>query len=125
MLKAAGHTVFIQKNAGEGSGIPDGDYQRAGAELLESIEDIYERAEMIVKVKEPLPAEYDLIRENQIHHIYSIMQTGQAKHGMQTMNQALIDLYNRRIISQENALGHSLYTEELSNNIQKTGARMI
>lgn len=69
-LTAAGHDVLIQKGAGDGSGIPDSDYQRAGAELLESIEDVYDRAEMIVKVKEPLPAEYGLIKENQILFTY-------------------------------------------------------
>ena len=70
MLSAAGHDVYIQKSAGEDSGILDKDYQKAGAKLVDTIEEIYERADMVVKVKEPLPVEYGLIRENQILFTY-------------------------------------------------------
>ncbi|MGQ0506325.1 MAG: alanine dehydrogenase, partial [Myxococcaceae bacterium] len=52
-LVGAGHKVFIEKGAGEGSGIPDAEYQRVGAELVKSANDLWKRAEMIVKVKEP------------------------------------------------------------------------
>jgi twitching motility protein PilT len=73
----------------------------------------------------PNSAVRNQIRENHIHHIYSIMQAGQAKHGMQTMNQALFNLYQKRIISKGNALGRSTYPEELANMIQNTQVRMI
>lgn len=70
MLVANGHRVLIEKNAGLGSGFSDDDYVSAGAEVVERPEEIYAQAEMIVKVKEPLPSEYDLIRENQIVFTY-------------------------------------------------------
>jgi len=65
-----GHEVFIQEGAGEGSGFPDEDYKEAGAVLLPSIEAVYAMAEMIVKVKEPIPQEYPLIKRNQIIFTY-------------------------------------------------------
>ncbi|MCY4320834.1 MAG: alanine dehydrogenase [Bdellovibrionaceae bacterium] len=65
-LVNSGHKLFIQKSAGEEIGIFDSDYKKAGAILLDSIEEIYYQSEMIVKVKEPLALEYDLLKENQI-----------------------------------------------------------
>ena len=65
-LVDAGHKVLIEKKAGEGSGILDEDFIRAGAEMRESNKDIWEEAEMIMKVKEPLPQEYDLMHGGQI-----------------------------------------------------------
>lgn len=65
-LCQSGHQVWVQKQAGLGSGIKDKSYIKAGAKLTDKLEDIYSKAEMIVKVKEPLPKEYDLFRENQI-----------------------------------------------------------
>ena len=61
-----GHQVFVQKEAGVGSGISDENYLKAGAKLVDSLEEVYTHAEMIVKVKEPLPKEYSFFRENQI-----------------------------------------------------------
>lgn len=69
-LKDAGHQVLIQKGAGEGSGIPDKDYQNAGAEILSKAEDIYSQAEMIIKVKEPLAEEYKFLKKEQIIFTY-------------------------------------------------------
>lgn len=65
-----GHKVFVQKGAGLGCLITDEDYIQAGAELLETAKEIYDAAEMIVKVKEPLPDEYGLLKENQILYTY-------------------------------------------------------
>lgn len=65
-----GHEVFVQKDAGLGSMITNEDYTKAGAKLLETAEEIYGQTEMIVKVKEPLPAEYNLMTENQILYTY-------------------------------------------------------
>ncbi len=64
------HSVFVQKSAGEGSGFSDEEYQLAGAEILETIEEVYSVAEMICKVKEPIKEEYDLIKENQLVFTY-------------------------------------------------------
>jgi alanine dehydrogenase len=69
-LTQAGHKVLIQRNAGIGAGISDDDYRKAGATILEGAKEIYDKADMIVKVKEPLPEEYPLLRENQILYTY-------------------------------------------------------
>jgi alanine dehydrogenase len=69
-LVDARHRVLVEKKAGEGSGISDDDYIRVGAEVRESKKDIWDEAEMIMKVKEPLPAEYDLMHEGQIIFTY-------------------------------------------------------
>lgn len=65
-----GHTVYVQHCAGEGSGFPDGEYELAGAKILPSIEATYEIAEMIMKVKEPIESEYQLIKEDQLLFTY-------------------------------------------------------
>ena len=65
-----GHKVFVQSTAGLGSGITDDDYIHAGATMLPDIKSVYEKAEMIIKVKEPIAEEYDLIRENQLIFTY-------------------------------------------------------
>lgn len=69
-LVAEGHKLFVQKDAGLGSMISNEDYVRAGAKILDTAEEIYSTAEMIVKVKEPLPPEYGLMKENQILYTY-------------------------------------------------------
>ncbi|MFW5736069.1 MAG: alanine dehydrogenase [Halanaerobium sp.] len=70
VLKKAGHQVLIEKNAGLGSGITDSDYKKAGAEIVFDKKELSRRAEMIIKVKEPLKKEYDLFREGQILFTY-------------------------------------------------------
>jgi alanine dehydrogenase len=69
-LKRRGHSVVVQKNAGHGAGYPDQDYVKAGAEIVDSAEEVFKRADMIVKVKEPLPAEFPLLRKGQILFTY-------------------------------------------------------
>jgi alanine dehydrogenase len=69
-LKDAGHRVLIEKGAGLGSGITDTQYVAMGAELATSAEEVYAKAEMILKVKEPLPQEYALLRKDQILFTY-------------------------------------------------------
>jgi alanine dehydrogenase len=64
------HTVYVQKSAGEGSGFFDIDYENAGAVILDSIEEIYKISEMIVKVKEPIVSEFELIKEGQLLFTY-------------------------------------------------------
>ena len=65
MLKH-GHTVLVEKGAGLGSGISDQAYERAGAKLVGNPEEIYNQANLIIKVKEPLPEEYPLLKADQI-----------------------------------------------------------
>ena len=65
-LVKKGHQVLIEKNAGVGSGISDEGYQSAGAEILTTPEEIFKKAELIVKVKEPQKEEYPLLWEGQI-----------------------------------------------------------
>ncbi len=65
-----GHTVYVQATAGEGSGFADEDYTKAGANILPTIEDVYGTAEMIIKVKEPIESEYNLIRKGQLLFTY-------------------------------------------------------
>lgn len=65
-----GHTVFIEKNAGDGSGFSDMDYIEEGAKIIDSAAEIYDKSEMIIKVKEPIEAEYNLLKEGQILFTY-------------------------------------------------------
>ena len=69
-LTRRGHSVLVEKNAGTGSGYPDQEYARAGAEIVEQAKDVFARADMIVKVKEPLAAEFPLLRRGQILFTY-------------------------------------------------------
>ncbi len=65
-----GHKIFVQTTAGLGSGFTDEEYEAIGAIILPSIEEVYKKAEMIIKVKEPQPSEYGLMREGQLIFTY-------------------------------------------------------
>lgn len=65
-----GHTVYVQHTAGKGSGFADDEYIAAGAQILPTIEAVYDIAEMIVKVKEPIEPEYKLIKKDQVVFTY-------------------------------------------------------
>jgi alanine dehydrogenase len=69
-LKHHGHTVLVEAMAGAGSGFDDQSYQSAGAEIVETSKEIYGRADMVMKVKEPIASEYPLVRKNQIIFTY-------------------------------------------------------
>lgn len=69
-FRKEGHTVYVQASAGDGSGFNDDSYRQAGAEILPDIQSVYSIAEMIVKVKEPIEVEYELIKENQLIFTY-------------------------------------------------------
>ena len=69
-LTDAGHTVFVERNAGEGSGFANELYERAGAQILETADDVWAEGDMIVKVKEPIAPEYPRMRENQLLFTY-------------------------------------------------------
>jgi alanine dehydrogenase len=69
-LTAEGHQVLIERDAGAGSSIPDVAFERAGAELVRSAEDVWERADLILKVKEPQRSEFSMMRPGQILFTY-------------------------------------------------------
>jgi alanine dehydrogenase len=69
-LVDAGHTVLIEEGAGLGSGLPEQRYKGAGAQFASSAEDVWREADMILKVKEPIAAEFDLMREGQVLFTY-------------------------------------------------------
>ncbi|MCA9033926.1 MAG: alanine dehydrogenase, partial [Planctomycetaceae bacterium] len=69
-LTLAGHTVLVEKGAGLGSGIPDEQYIEAGAQIIETHEEVFSQSELIVKVKEPLASEWSLLRKGQILFTY-------------------------------------------------------
>ena len=69
-LVVRNHKVLIQAGAGEGSGFSDQDYIDAGAEIATKAEDVWGRAELVVKVKEPIAAEYPLMRKGQVLFTY-------------------------------------------------------
>ena len=66
----AGHQVFVEAGAGLGSGFPDSEYIEAGAVILPTMEEVYATVDMLVKVKEPLPEEYPLLRKDLILYAY-------------------------------------------------------
>jgi alanine dehydrogenase len=69
-LAVAGHQVLVQRGAGLGSGFEDAEYTEAGAELVDTAAEVWAEGEMIVKVKEPVPSEYPLLRRGQILFTY-------------------------------------------------------
>ena len=69
-LVSAGHTVLVQQSAGLGAGVSDEGYIKVGAKMVASAAEVYGQADMIVKVKEPLPSEYGLIRKGQLLFTY-------------------------------------------------------
>ncbi|NTW73053.1 MAG: alanine dehydrogenase [Eubacteriaceae bacterium] len=70
VLKKNGHEILVEISAGAGSGFEDSDYRDAGAQILENKNELFERSEIITKVKEPLESEYELLREGQILYTY-------------------------------------------------------
>ena len=69
-LVNAGHEVFVQKSAGEGSGFSDDQYVKAGGKLLDTADEVWQTGDMIVKVNEPIAPEYPRMRENQLLFTY-------------------------------------------------------
>ncbi len=70
VMIANSHAVLVEKGAGNGSGFEDAKYIKAGAEMVDTAKEIFDRSDMVMHVKEPQPSEYDLIREDQIVFTY-------------------------------------------------------
>src|ERR671931_2876619 len=75
-LTHAGHQVLIERGAGRGSSLYEQRYERAGAEMVEAAEEVWRQADMILKVKEPIPSEYGHLREGQILFTYLHLAAG-------------------------------------------------
>ncbi len=73
---------------------------------------------LALEIMVPNAAIRNLIREDKVHQMYSAMQVGQEKHGMQTLNQSLYALYQKRVISLEEAIGHSQEPDELRGMLE-------
>src|SRR5690348_13201177 len=69
-LAHSGHQVFVETGAGGGIGFTDDDYRRAGATVLAAAKDVFDKAELVVKVKEPQPQECRMLREGQVLFTY-------------------------------------------------------
>ena len=65
-----GHTVVVERGAGAGAGFPDLEYEHAGAKFVDSHAAVFEQADLVVKVKEPLPGEIGLLRPGQLLFTY-------------------------------------------------------
>ena len=70
MLVHAGHKIYIEESAGIGSGVSDEEYKASGAVMVKAASEVYKRAELIVKIKEPEPSEYPLLRAGQMIFTY-------------------------------------------------------
>jgi alanine dehydrogenase len=70
ILRQNGHQILVEEDAGVGSGFSNQDYMDAGAEIISTARQVFDKSDMIMKVKEPLPQEYDLINENHIVFTY-------------------------------------------------------
>lgn len=78
---------------------------------------------LALEILVPTPAIRNLIREDKLHQIYSMMQTGQARSGMQTMNQSLYELYTKGLISYDDAINNSPIPEEMMQMLSRGGQR--
>lgn len=84
-----GHEVVVQRNAGRGAGFTDAEYEAAGATMADSAKDVFDAAELIVKVKEPIPEEYDLFREG--HQLFTYLHLAADKRQTEFLMERKID----------------------------------
>ena len=75
-LHRHGHDVIVQAGAGDGSAIDDNDYKAAGAQILGTATEVWEQADLLLKVKEPIEPEYALMREDQVLFTYLHLAAG-------------------------------------------------
>ncbi|MCC6157156.1 MAG: alanine dehydrogenase [Deltaproteobacteria bacterium] len=81
-MVARGHTVYVERSAGVGSLITDEDFENAGAKILPTAAEVWTRSEMIVKVKEPLPAEFDFMKDKLIYTYLHLAAAEELTHAM-------------------------------------------
>ena len=108
-IKADGHTVLVQKGAGERAGFSDESYVEAGAEIVDTAKEMYERCDFITKVKELEPYEFDMLREGQI--IFTCIHPAAHREEVQALldkkllllqQRTLIDMVLQTVKQQEN-----------------------
>lgn len=108
-IKADGHTVLVQKGAGERAGFSDESYVEAGAEIVDTAKEMYERCDFITKVKELEPSEFDMLREGQI--IFTCIHPAAHREEVQALldkkllllqQRTLIDMVLQTVKQQEN-----------------------
>jgi len=129
-LTGRGHQVLIEKGAGVGSGIADALYEVAGGKIVEKAADVWARAEMIVKVKEPMPSEYALMREGQTVYTYFHLAADKPLYGVNHLaaHVAVDTLEHGALPEPAIALlvsgGHSslLRVDSLAGDVQPLGA---
>ena len=81
-----GHKVIIENNAGEGSGLLNAEYEGLGCEIVDSADEVWQRSDMIVKVKEPLAPEYARMRENQLLYTIYAESKGELNYALEYKN---------------------------------------
>ncbi len=108
-IKADGHTVLVQKGAGERAGFSDESYVEAGAEIVDTAKEMYERCDFITKVKELEPYEFDMLREGQV--IFTCIHPAAHREEVQALldkkllllqQRTLIDMVLQTVKQQEN-----------------------
>ena len=77
IMRRYGHELMLEKGAGVASGFADTEYAQAGAQVLDAPREIFDRAQMLLRVKEPQPSEYELLREGQIYFAYLHLATSE------------------------------------------------
>jgi len=122
---AHGHKVLIEKGAGLGSGISDEDYRRAGAKIMSSAKQVWEQADMIIKVKEPLENEIQMCRPGQILYTYLHLASNEAlTHGL--LKQQIIGVAYETIQLEDGSLPLLTPMSEVAGRLSvQVGARCL
>ena len=124
-LVHAGHTVYVEKNAGLASGFADEEYIREGAQILDTPHEVFAASDMIIKVKEPLEPEYPLLREGQILFTY-LHLAPDPKQTQALLNNKVTAIAYETVQTQDNALPLLAPMSEVAGRLAiQTGARLL
>src|SRR5665213_243523 len=78
-LTSAGHTVYVEAGAGEGSSMPDDDFVRTGAKIIAAADDVWAESDLVCKVKEPVPSEYQRLRARPDQTLFTYLHLAAAR----------------------------------------------
>ena len=124
-LVHAGHTVYVEKNAGLASGFADEEYIREGAQILDTPQEVFAASDMIIKVKEPLEPEYPLLREGQILFTY-LHLAPDPEQTQALLNNKVTAIAYETVQTQDNALPLLAPMSEVAGRLAiQTGARLL